>query len=238
LPAARPVPITVPALLSFVAGYVDSCNFLALFGLFVAQVTGSFVVAGAQIVTHDDAALIKVVALPTFFSAGVVTTIVAISATRHGRSPLPLTLAIECALLVGFLGSGLAGFPFEDPNAPSALIASLFGLSAMGVQSALVRLLMKGVASTNVMTSNTTQLAIDVTQFFIAWRARRRAPADATAAAEFAAAGGRCVRLLPIVLGFLVGTAAGAVAYLVAGLWCLALTVGIVLALAIWASWR
>ncbi len=31
----------------------------------------------------------------------------------------------------------------------------------MGVQSAMVRLLMRGVASTNVMTTNTTQMAVD-----------------------------------------------------------------------------
>ena len=39
------MPRWVPALLNFVAGYVDSYTFLALFGLFVAQVTGSFVTA-------------------------------------------------------------------------------------------------------------------------------------------------------------------------------------------------
>ena len=48
-----PLPRTVPFLLSFVAGYVDSYTYLALFGLFAAQVTGSFVIAGAELVTHD-----------------------------------------------------------------------------------------------------------------------------------------------------------------------------------------
>ena len=47
----RPMPPTVSLLLSFVAGYVDSCTFLA-FGLFVAQVTGSFVLIGAQPVSY------------------------------------------------------------------------------------------------------------------------------------------------------------------------------------------
>ena len=49
----RHVPLqkTMPMLLSFVAGYVDSYTYLALFGLFVAQVTGSFVIAGAELVT-------------------------------------------------------------------------------------------------------------------------------------------------------------------------------------------
>ena len=52
--AAAPIPRTVPSALSFVAGYVDGCTFLALFGLFVAQATGSFVIAGAQLVVADD----------------------------------------------------------------------------------------------------------------------------------------------------------------------------------------
>ena len=43
-----PLPHWVPALLSFVAGYVDVYTFLVLFGLFVTRVTGSFVTAGAE----------------------------------------------------------------------------------------------------------------------------------------------------------------------------------------------
>ena len=38
---ARP-PAIVPPLLSFTAGFIDSFTVLALFGLFVAQVTGSY----------------------------------------------------------------------------------------------------------------------------------------------------------------------------------------------------
>jgi Protein of unknown function (DUF1275) len=37
----RQVSRIIPPLLCFVAGYLDSCTFLALFGLFVSQVTGS-----------------------------------------------------------------------------------------------------------------------------------------------------------------------------------------------------
>ena len=44
-----PLPKAMPMLLSFVAGYVDSYTYLALFGLFAAQVTGSFVIAGAEL---------------------------------------------------------------------------------------------------------------------------------------------------------------------------------------------
>src|SRR5215831_17541647 len=38
----RRPPALVPPLLSFAAGFIDSFTVLALFGLFVAQVTGSF----------------------------------------------------------------------------------------------------------------------------------------------------------------------------------------------------
>ena len=40
-------------MLSFVAGYIDSSTYLALFGVFVAQVTGSLVIAGVQIVKSE-----------------------------------------------------------------------------------------------------------------------------------------------------------------------------------------
>jgi hypothetical protein len=35
-------PAIIPPLLSFAAGFIDSFTVLALFGLFVAQVTGSY----------------------------------------------------------------------------------------------------------------------------------------------------------------------------------------------------
>ena len=45
-------PAVVPPLLSFTAGFIDSFTVLALFGLFVAQVTGSFVLAAAAMVSR------------------------------------------------------------------------------------------------------------------------------------------------------------------------------------------
>jgi uncharacterized membrane protein YoaK (UPF0700 family) len=214
------VPIAVPMLLSFVAGYVDSCTFLALFGVFVAQVTGSFVIAGATVVTHDGNILIKVLAIPVFFVAGMLTTAVLAATDGRRYGALPWTLALEEALLVGFVGFGLAGSPFHDANSPLALTAALFGLSAMGVQSALVRLLMRGYGSTNVMTTNTTQLAINVTEAMLAWRKKHRMRGDPATAAAFAATCRQLFNVLPLVLGFLLGTLGGAIAYVRTGLWC------------------
>ena len=38
-PRPQPVPAALPPLLSFAAGFIDSFTVLALFGMFVAQVT-------------------------------------------------------------------------------------------------------------------------------------------------------------------------------------------------------
>jgi uncharacterized membrane protein YoaK (UPF0700 family) len=130
----------------------------------------------------------------------------------------------------------LIGAPLHDPAAPAAICAAMCGLAAMGVQSALVRL--EGAPSTNVMTSNTTQLAIDATDLALAWRERRRAPGDAALAAEHVRARARLDTLWPVILGFLVGTLVGALAYARFDLWCIVAAIGLAGALAIWAGRR
>lgn len=213
--------------LGFVAGYVDGCTFLALFGLFVAQVTGSFVVFGAQFAAHDEGFVIKVIAIPVFFLAAMASTLLAEMTGRRNRPGLVACLALEGVLLTGFLVSGLAGLPFRHPDDPAALLASLFGLSAMGVQSALVRLQMQGGPSTNVMTTNTTQIAIDLAEVMLSWRPRGRRRDKASAARLKSAQAGLRIGL-PVVLSFLLGTGAGALAYQRFGLWCLLVPIALV----------
>ena len=231
-----PIPRTVPALLSFAAGYVDACTFFALFGLYVAQVTGSFVVVGAELVTQDEGFLIEALAIPVFFAAGVFITVLAEVLRRQGREAFAWTLALECTLLAAVLALGIF-VPFaHDPNAPLTLLAALLGLSAMGVQSAAVRLLLPGVASTNVMTTNTTLFAIDTAELLLGWHGRRSG--NPAAVAQAAAARARLATLVPLGLGFLFGAATGALGYRWFGLWCLALVLGELIALALWAARR
>jgi uncharacterized membrane protein YoaK (UPF0700 family) len=232
-PSGMPVPRIIPALLSFTAGFVDSCTFLALFGLYVAQATGSFVVLGIDFVAHEQGFVIKVLAIPMFFAAGVFATILAHLLRRRGRAPLPWALALECALLGAFLLVGLT-LPMRDADAPATVLAAMLGLSAMGVQSALVRLLMPGVASTNVMTTNTTLFAIDTGEFLLGWHGKRRG--DAEAVAQYAAARERLSQLIPLGIGFLAGTVAGAFGYVWFGLWCLLAVLALLLGLIVWAG--
>jgi uncharacterized membrane protein YoaK (UPF0700 family) len=232
--AAAPIPRTVPSALAFVAGYVDGCTFLALFGLFVAQVTGSFVIAGSQLVMQHDGVLIKVLAIPVFLASAFLTTLLVRARERDGRPALAHCLALEVALLAALLAVAIYGSPLSDPDAWASFFASALGLAAMGVQSALVRLLMRGYASTNVMTTNTSQLAIDVADCLVTWRACRHAPTDANRAA-LAGAKARFGKLFPIVVCFGFGTAIGALAYVAFGLLCLLIALAIMVALIGWA---
>jgi uncharacterized membrane protein YoaK (UPF0700 family) len=237
-PGPQPVPAAVPPLLSFAAGFVDSYTALALFGLFVAQVTGSFVLAAVAFVTHEQGAATKVLAIPVFLSAAVATTVLAVTVERRGRPALAWCLGLEAAVLTAFLIAITVGAPLTNPNTMAVTVASLLGLAAMGIQSATVRLLMRSVASTNVMTTNTTQVAIDATELVLAWLARRRAPNDVAAATAYGAARGRLAGLFPIMLGFLLGTAAGTLAYVMTGLWGLLVPLAIMYGIFAWASAR
>ena len=228
-------PRTIPPILSFVAGYVDSCKFLSLFGLFVAQVTGSFVLTGTLFVMQKPGVVIKLAEIFAFFLAGVATTVLVRSAERGGRSPLPSALALEAMLLTGLLVLWAVASPLPGPDTPTVLFASLSGLSAMGVQSALVRLMLQASPSTNVMTTNTTQLAIDMTEFVLAsWHLR--APANVNAAAEYAEIERRLTKLWPVMLGFFFGTLAGAVGYVWLDLWCVVLPIAIIGAMLVWSA--
>lgn len=229
-PSAISPPPAVPILLAAVAGFVDACTFVGLFGFFVAQVTGSYVLVGA----HPAAGwpgIVAVLAVPVFFAGGVAATLAAITGQALAQCPLAAALVLETLLLVLFAATFSA-----TPSAAadtSAVIASLFGLAAMGVQSGLVRLLMGGAASTNVMTTATTQIAIDATR--VAWARLRRGDLAPEAVGELDAARTRLRGMVPLPLAFFSGTMAGAVAFARVGYPVLAAPVAVVAALAWWA---
>jgi hypothetical protein len=79
-------------------------------------VTGSFALAGAHLVTHEPAIVVKVVGIPVFFLAGVVTTAMVRGAERRGRHALPAALALEALLLTGLLVAWLADGPWQGPT--------------------------------------------------------------------------------------------------------------------------
>ena len=224
-------PRWMPAMLATIAGFVDACTFVGLFGLFVAQLTGSYVVAGASMFTPGWPEATVLLAVPTFFAGGVAATLVATIAGANGRSALAWALALETALLAGFAAVMVQIAPGAAPP-PEAFAAALLGLAAMGAQSALVRLLLRGVASTNVMTTNTTQIAVEATQAALTFVRRRR---DPEIARQHAAACHGLAKSLPLPLGFSLGVVSGALAFAAIGRWVVVLPALATAALTVWA---
>ncbi len=237
-PRERAVPRWVPASLAFVAGYVDIYTFLGLFGLFVANVTGSFITAGAELVTHDTGIVGKVIAVLSFIVAAALTTGLIALARERGRAPLPWMLAFEAVLLAMFAALVLVGPPVRGSGDWQAIVAGLLAAAAMGTQSVIVRLLLKGIPQTNVMTGNMTQLGIDTTELLVAWRRQVRAPHDPEHVRNFAAARSRLFTVTAIAAGFLFGAVSGAASYARTGLAGALVAVVIVSVLTIWALAR
>jgi uncharacterized membrane protein YoaK (UPF0700 family) len=238
--AARdePFPASMPMLLSFVAGYVDSYTYLALFGLFAAQVTGSFVIAGAELVTHDYGIAGKLLAIVAFVGAAAFTAALIAWFRHSGMAALPWLLGLETALLAIFVAIVLFGPAITGAADWHGIVSGLFAAMAMGAQSVLVRLLMKGIPQTNVMTGNMTQLGIETTDLVIAWRRAVDDPSNVVLTREFAAVKARLWIVASVALGFLTGAAAGAVAWALTGVRGVLLAVGIVGALTLWALIR
>ncbi|MEZ5786867.1 MAG: YoaK family protein [Xanthobacteraceae bacterium] len=225
----------VPALLSFLAGYVDSYSFIALFGLFVANVTGSFVIAGAEIVKGDPGWIGKLMAISSFFLAAFLTAAFIAYARQCGWSVMMWTLGLETLLLAAFAALILVGPQLTDPDAWRGIAAGLFGAMAMGAQSAVVRLIMRGVPQTNVMTGNLTELGVQMTEFVLAKHRLARDPDDNESRGHCADAREQLSRLLYVIMGFLIGTAVGPATYLVFGLRGVVGPIVVVGALSFWA---
>jgi uncharacterized membrane protein YoaK (UPF0700 family) len=233
-----PVPLLIPVLLSLVAGYLDSYTYLSLFGLFAAQVTGSFVIAGAEFVTSDFGIAGKLIAIAAFLIAAAATAALCLAARDAQRAALPWMLGLEALLLAIFVAIMLFGPAVRDARDWHGMVAGVFAAMAMGAQSVLVRLLMKDIPQTNVMTGNMTQLGIAVTELIMARRRFDHSHHGDAALRDFAQARDRLVTVLSIALGFLAGAAAGALAFVTIGVSGALAAVAIVGALALWALVR
>ena len=72
---------------AFVAGFVDTVGFVALFGLFTAHVTGNFVVIGASLVEPRSGLITKLLALPVFVATVALAHLILSARARAGRVP-------------------------------------------------------------------------------------------------------------------------------------------------------
>src|SRR5438309_3206454 len=187
----------LPTVLSTTAGAVDVIGFLALGGLFTAHITGNLVVLAAHYVTGRFGQIGPLLSVPVFVVVlGIVTVLFANKAPRKARRTL---LILHAGLLMGFLALGAWLGPFTNPDSGTAVSVGMIGVAAMATQNALVRLELPGFPSTAVMTTNITQVTIDLALL-------ARGKGDPT----YLARARRGARLtFPSVAGFVAGCAAG-----------------------------
>lgn len=204
--------------LGFLAGYVDTLGFVALFGLFTGHVTGNFVLIGATLAHASHVAIgLKLLAFPAFILGVAVARLMSVAADRRDAPGLRLALLLELALMLGFMACGMLAEPVGKEASALAMVAGLFGAAAMGAHSATSRLRLAHLAPTSMMTGNVTQLVIDCV--------------DIARGAADGATRERCAKHFWPLLGFSAGAILAAFAYMGVGFAALAVPLAILLCL-------
>ena len=206
----------LPAVLSIIAGSVDAISFLGLGGLFTAHVTGNLVVLVAHLAAGSRAPVANILSVPVFVAALGLTRLLASVLERIGFASLRPLLLLQLLLLVGFLALCASAGARVDPHAARAILAGMFGVSAMAVQNALVQISLKDVPSTAVMTTNITHFMMDIGEVLFGRKL-----------SDVAKPRARAMLTWPAIVGFAVGGGLGATCEAAIGLTSLALPVGL-----------
>lgn len=204
--------------LGFISGFVDTLGFIALFNLFAAHITGNVVLIAASLVDQRYGLAIKLLAIPTFIVAAVVTRFYIIRRERRVLDATAHVLITEAVLLAAFMAMALASAPFKSQDSPAAIATGLLAATAMAVQNTAARTFMNGLPPTTVMTGNLMQIIVDVVD--VLHRHGKLEPKL-----------DRLSRLVPLTLAFSAGAIGGAVGYVTIGF--LALIAPILVALAL-----
>src|SRR6185503_20122192 len=98
----------------FISGFVDTLGFIALFNLFAAHITGNVVLIAASLVDQRYGLAIKLLAIPTFIVAAIVTRFFIIRRERRVLESTSHVLVAEAVLLAAFMATALGAAPFES----------------------------------------------------------------------------------------------------------------------------
>ena len=203
--------LTLPTVLSFNGGYVDTAGYVALQGLFTAHVTGNFVTIGAALVFGTSGVVAKLLALPVFCMVIIVTRLV--SFNLPPRWPvLETMLTLKLLLLLVAAVLAIAMGPFANGDGAPAIIVGMTLVSAMAIQNAAHRIHLGSAPPSTLMTGTTTQIMIDIADMI------RGVPGAARDAIR-----SRLRRMCVAVASFAAGAAAAALLFNAIGTWCFAL---------------
>ena len=211
--------LSLATLLAFLSGFVDTAAFIHMKGLFVAHVTGNFVLLGAALASGGAIAgkgpeALQLAALPVFFVAAMLTGAIA-ARLSPDRS---LAGIVWSAMLLMLCVAGASAVLGSGPwDAASAVML----IAAMGMLNAAHRLNPAMGPPFAVMTGNVAALAIRTAEVLHL----APPPAGGTSDASRPEA-----RMLRAVIGFAAGCAAGALSQTTFGLAAVSLPAVLVMA--------
>ena len=173
--------------------------------------------AGSGLVKGEDGLWIKLAALPLFILTVVITKLF-IDNSQKPQLILSHLLLGEALFLLAFMGAGLYYQPFVDAGDITVAITGGLGLIALAIRNTASKTVIKHMSPTVLMTGNTTQLGINLTDYLA-----MRTPKNAKALGHSSA----------LVLSFLVGALVGALLYIQLSFWAVGLFVVPVLYLSV-----
>jgi uncharacterized membrane protein YoaK (UPF0700 family) len=200
--------------LAAIAGFVNSSGFI-LIGSFTSHVTGNVGRFADDLALGRPGAAVLAVFMVTAFFAGAFVASMAIEARppEQRKGVYATLLALEAALLASFTVASMYVDAAHPRLQDLAAVALCLG---MGVQNCLVTRLSGAVVRTTHLTGVVTDLGIEAARWFRFWRAQiaqksglRLIMWGRTAERPNVP---KALLLLTIVLAFIVGSAAGAIA--------------------------
>lgn len=192
-----------PVLLTVVGGAIDTIGFITLFGFFIAHVTGNLVMAGSGLVKGEDGLWIKLAALPLFILTVMVTKIFIDKSNKQQLILSHLFLA-EAVFLTAFMVAGLYFQPFVDAGDITVAITGGLGLIALAIRNTASKTVIKHMSPTVLMTGNTTQLGINLTDYLVNRSAKNAKDLGHSSV---------------LVFSFLIGALVGALLYIKLSFW-------------------
>jgi uncharacterized membrane protein YoaK (UPF0700 family) len=203
---------SLPVLLSFTAGYVDTAGFLALGGLFTAHVTGNFVTLGAALAHGTSGIIAKLLALPVFCLTIFLLRYCHTFFGLTDKNGLKILLAVK---FVFFAAGGIAAIslaPFTDPDGLPLVLTGMLLVIGMAIQNGAHRLHLPSAPPSTMMTGTTTQIMLDLGDL-----AHGVTPETAATVRP------RLARMAIAVAAFAIGCGLAALFYTLVGVWCFAL---------------
>lgn len=196
----------IPVLLTTVGGAIDTIGFIGLLGFFTNHVTGNLVMAGAGLVKGGDGLWVKLGALPVFLITVMITKRI-INITSTNKPILSNLLFAEAIFLMAFLASAVYFGPFEQAGTLEVAFTGFLGLIAFTIRNTAGKTNMGKMKPTLLMTGNTTQLGIDLSDYVFD---RNNCNMDSLK------------NSFALVSSFTIGALVGAVLFIYVGLWAIA----------------